>query len=76
MRYRSHDLQYNSVLKCFPLFNYFLGCINSDEVTVPMPLVEQEYIQNLQEQIYYLELEASYMYEFDLISQHIFSDNF
>ena len=41
-----------------------------------MPLVEQEYIQNLQEQIYYLELEASYMYEFDLISQHIFSDNF
>ena len=32
-----------------------------------MPLVEQEYIQNLQEQIYYLELEASYMYEFDFI---------
>lgn len=27
-----------------------------------MPLVEQEYIQNLQEQIYYLELEAAYMY--------------
>ena len=32
-----------------------------------MPLVEQEYIQNLQEQIYYLELEAAYMYEFDFI---------
>ena len=56
-----------SSFPCFILFNLFFSFFFSKAIVKNGTVdgIEAEYIKNLQQQIYFLELETNYLYPFD-----------